>query len=548
MTTPSLSPLSPLRNPVFRSIWLANLASNLGTQIQTVAAAWAMATISTSPGMVAFVQTSSTLPIMLFSLIAGAMADNFDRRRIMLIGQGLMVATAAILALFGFIGFLTPWLLLAFTFVLGLASALHNPSWQSSVGDIVPRAELPAAIMLNGMGANLARSVGPALGGLIVSGLGVATAFTINAVSVTALIGALFRWRHKPPPNPLPRETLGLAISSGLRYVLMSPNIQKALLRAFAFGFVSIATIALLPLVARDLLHGDATLYGLLFGSFGLGAVGGAFLGHWLRQRLTTEWCARVAFAGFVICHAVMAVSPSPWLTALASAVGGSCWVMGYSLFNITIQQISPRWVVGRTLSFYQTATYAGLALGSWSWGIAADRGGPQTALLLAAAATLAGAALGLKWFGMPEEKDFNLDPLDRWREPQLALDIKPRSGPVKIIIEYKIREADIAEFLAIMAERRRIRMRDGARHWSLLRDLKAPEIWLETYNAPTWLEYVRQSQRVTHADRTVSDRLRQLHQGETPPVVRHLIERVTDSAHQQIMAGTPGASTAAPH
>src|SRR5690606_31448767 len=239
---------------------------------------------------VALVQASTALPIMLFALVSGAIADNFNRRKVMLIAQAFMLLVSVVLALTAYGGLMTPWLLLTFTFLIGCGAALNNPSWQASVGDMVPRTDLPAAVALNSMGFNLTRSVGPALGGVIVAAFGAVAAFTINAVSYLALIVVLLRWKPPAGNNSLPPEPLGLAISSGLRYMAMSPNIEKVLLRGFVFGFAVISVVALLPLVTRDLLQGGALLYGVLFGAFGVGAVGGAFISGLLRQRLSTEW------------------------------------------------------------------------------------------------------------------------------------------------------------------------------------------------------------------------------------------------------------------
>lgn len=526
-----LSSLAPLRNPVFRAVWLASFVSNLGSLIQNVGAAWMMTAIATSADMVALVQASLALPVMLFSIPSGAIADNFGRRKVMLVAQCFMLVVSVLLAVSAFTGTLTPWLLLAYTFLLGCGNALNNPSWGAAVGDMVPKSDIPAAVTLNSMNYNLCRSVGPALGGIIVAAAGAVTAFVINAVSYLALIFVLARWRPAVPSSTLPRETMGAAMSAGFRYLAMSPNIARVMSRALVFGFASIATLALLPLIARDLLHGDALLYGLLFGAFGMGAVGGALMAASLRNWLSKENCVRLGFLGFAICQATAALSSTPWLTLLAMMLGGASWVLTLSLFNITLQLSTPRWVVGRVLSLYQTATFGGMALGSWVWGLIAEGHGSDTALLWAAGIALFGLVLGFRWFKMPSQGELNLDPLDRWREPSLALDLKARSGPLRIVVDYVIREEDVREFLDAMAERRRIRRRDGARNWALYRDVQNPQVWTEMYNVPTWADYARLFQRVTHADEAVGERIRKLHRGAEPPKARRLIERSTANA-----------------
>jgi MFS family permease len=523
------SPFVPLRQPVFRAVWFASLASNFGGLIQAVGASWLMTAIAASPDLVALVQASTTLPVMLFSLAAGAIADNYDRRKIMLTAQFFMFSVSVALAVFAWFGWLTPWTLLAFTFLLGCGTALNNPAWQSSVGDMVPRQDVPAAVTLNSVAFNIARSVGPAIGGAIVAASGAFAAFAINAVSYVALLAVLWRWTPPKVERLLPRETLWIAMSAGLRYVAMSPNIRSVILRAFAFGFGGIVVLALLPLIARDLVKGGPLIFGVLLGAFGAGAVAGAFLSARLRRMLTTEALVRLTFAAFAVAVAVMAVSTSLWLTMLALCVTGGSWVMTLSTFNATVQLSAPRWVVGRALALYQMGAFGGMALGSWVWGRAILQIGTEQTLLVAAFTLLAGAALGLR-YGLPPLEALNLDPLSRWREPKVAVDIEPRSGPVIVTIEYVIAEEDVVAFLGAMAERRRIRRRDGARHWALLRDLTNAELWIERYDSPTWVEYVRQNQRVTQADAEIGDRVRALHKGPVPPVVHRMIERQTGS------------------
>jgi len=522
-----LSPLAPFRHDTFRVIWVASLASNFGGLVQAVGAAWMMTSITSSVNMVALVQASTSLPIMLFSLVSGALADNFDRRRIMLIAQCFMLAVSALLTVCTYFGLVTPWLLLLFTFLIGCGTALNNPSWQASVGDMVPRDVLPAAVALNSMGFNITRSVGPAIGGAIVAAAGAAAAFAANTLSYFALLFALVRWRREVTLSKLPREPMVRAISAGLRYVAMSPNIGKVLFRGFVFGLSASAILALLPLVARDLVAGGPLTYGIMLGAFGLGAIGGALLSARLREQLSSEWIVRIAFAGFAVSSVMTALSPYSWLTSLALLLSGAGWVLALSLFNTTVQLSTPRWVVGRALSLYQTTTFGGIAAGSWMWGQAAETYGPANALVASALLMVVGAAIGLR-LPLPEFQSLNLDPLNRFSEPLLKLDLKPRSGPIVVMIDYDIADGDVPDFLTAMAERRRIRIRDGAGQWALMRDLENPTVWTETYHVPTWVEYVRHNQRRTQADAEIGDRLLELHRGETPPRVHRMIERQT--------------------
>jgi Arabinose efflux permease len=519
--------LAPFRHQTFRTIWLASLVSNFGGLIQAVGAAWMMTSISNSQDMVALVQASTAAPIMLFSIVAGALADNFNRRTLMLTAQSFMLVVSVLLSLFAYLELLTPWLLLCFTFLLGCGVALNNPSWQASVGDMVPREVLPAAVTINSVGFNITRSVGPAIGGAIVAAAGAAAAFAVNACSYLSLIYALARWKPEVRENPLPRETLGRALSAGLGYVAMSPNILNVLFRSLVFGLTASAILALLPIVARDLVAGGPLTYGIMLGAFGVGAIGGAIGNARLREKLSSESIVRLAFLGFAASAAVIALSTDTRLTAVVLLVPGACWVLALSLFNTTVQLSTPRWVVGRALSFYQTATFGGIAAGSWIWGILSENLGVSMSLTIASLVMLLGAALGMR-LPVPQFRDLNLDPLGRFNTPSLKLDLQLRSGPIVSLIDYTIADQDIPQFLRLMSDRRRIRIRDGARQWALMRDLEHPEVWTETYHVATWADYVRHNQRRTHADAEVWDAIRKLHRGSEGPRVHRMIERQT--------------------
>jgi len=518
----------------FRLLWSATLISNLGGLIQAVGAGWMMTTITDSRSMVALVQGATTLPIMLFSLAAGALADNFDRRRIMLVAQLLMMLASVLLAAFAMMGGLTPGLLLAFTFIIGCGTALHNPSWQASMGDIVPREDLPAAVTLNSMGFNLMRSVGPAVGGIIVATAGAATAFFLNAASYVALIAALLRWSPARPENKLPREQFGSAVAAGLRYIAMSPNLTTVMFRGLLFGLAAISILALLPTVANEMLKGGALTYGSLLGCFGIGAIAGGSLNGRVRERFSNETIVRLACLGFAASCVLLAMSRQVWLSYLLLLPAGACWVLALSLFNVTVQLSTPRWVVGRALSLYQTATFGGMAAGSWLWGAIADARGPDEALIGAGLVLVATALVGFR-YRLPEFSALNLDPLNAFREPELRLDLRARSGPIMIMVDFTIAQEDVPAFLSAMADRRRIRIRDGARQWVLLRDLENPEVWTESYHVPTWVEYIRHNQRRTQADADVTERLHKLHRGPGLPRVHRMIERQTISLHDDM-------------
>ncbi|HKY82125.1 MAG TPA: MFS transporter [Sphingobium sp.] len=520
---------SPLTIPIFRAVWFASLASNFGGLIQSVGAAWMMTSLSASPQLIALVPASTTLPIMLLSLWAGAIADNLDRRLVMLWCQIFMLLVSALLAAFAWAGMLTPWTLLAFTFLVGCATAINGPAWQASVGDMVPRAALPSAVSLNSMGFNLARSVGPALGGVIVAAAGAAAAFLANAMSYIALVAVLARWRPERSPQLLPRERLGVAMGAGLRYVAMSPKIQVVLLRAAAFGLGASAASAMMPLVARDVLGGGALTFGTLSGAFGIGAVMGALSSGRLRRHWHIETLVRWAALALAVGTAVTASTPWLGVALIGYFLCGAGWVIALSTFNLSVQMSAPRWVLARAVAIYQMVAFGGMAIGAWLFGLLAEHHGTVTALYIAAATQLAAAMIG---FLRPLQQtgDDNLDLQNLWQEPQVAVPIEPRSGPVVVTIEYRISPGSIVPFLAAMSERRRIRRRDGAHGWSLLRDLGDMELWMERYHVSTWLDYVRHNSRRTVADRANSEAIAALHVGPHPPVVHRMLERQTGS------------------
>ncbi|WP_299907062.1 MFS transporter [uncultured Paracoccus sp.] len=528
------SALAPFRHVDFRTLWAATLVSNFGGLVQQVGAAWMMTQLTDSATLIALVAASNTLPIMLLALMSGALADMFDRKTLLLTAQVLMASFSALLALAAWQGILTPWLLLGFTFLIGAGQALYNPPWQASMGDLVPREDLPAAVTLNSVGFNLMRSVGPAAGGLIVAVFGAAAAFFVNALSYIPLLAALVRW--SPPKRPVThtREPFISAVGTGLRYVALSPNLLRVIGRAALFGFGAVSVLALLPLVAKAHPQGGSMLFGGLLGCFGLGAISGAILNPRIRARMDNEHVIRLAFLGFALATLALGLTDTIWLHALAMLPAGASWVLALSLFNVTVQLSTPRWVVARGLALYQTATFGGMAAGSWIWGGVAGAHGVGSAFVCASAVLGLGLLIGFV-FKAPEFGNLDLDPADRFREPPLALDLRGRSGPIKIMVDYQIALKDVPEFLRLMRQRRVIRRRDGARAWSLLRDLEHPEIWSESYQIATWDDYVRHNLRRTKTDNEVTQALRQLHRGEADPLVHRMIERHTVSPSDDV-------------
>lgn len=536
----SSATLAPFKSRIFASLWGASLISNFGGLIESVGAAWLMTSLAPSPEMVALVQASTSLPIMLLSLPAGAIADISDRRLIMLVAQIFLLLASGTLTTFAFMGRITPWTLLTLTFLIGCGTALYAPAWQSSVGEQVPRSHLSAAVSLNSLAFNLARIAGPAIGGVIVAAAGARAAFLSNLLCYVALLGVLATWRRPKPERLLPPERIPMAVGAGLRYARLSPGIRTVLVRGSVFGLLGSAIWALLPLIARDLIGGGAATFGVLYAAFGAGAVVGALFSSSLRAKHGNERVARVSTVGFGVGTVLTAISSWHALSMAALMLAGASWVVALSTFNVTVQTGSPRWVAGRTIAIYQMVTFGGLAVGSWLWGTVADSLNVVASLVISGTLMGVSALIGLR-LPLPQPEGLNLDP-SRTLSADHGTDFErlSDSGPIVVTIEYRISAPDREAFLAEMRELRRIRRRDGARRWTLMQDTENNEAWIERYHSPNWIEHLRRHHRLTVADQEVERRVLAFHRGEGPPEVRQLFERHPETAGQPVAISDP--------
>jgi hypothetical protein len=384
-------------------------------------------------------------------------------------------------------------------------------------------------VALNSLSYNIARTAGPAIGGLIVAKAGPPAAFLTNAFSYAALIIVLAIWRRPKPAPFLPPENMLMAMGAGVRYARLSPEIRTVLIRGVVFGILGSSVWALMPLIARDLIGGNAVTYGVLLGAFGIGAMLGAISSTWLRRRYTNEVIVVASTAGFGIGNIVTALSSWHALSMVALMVCGASWVLALSTFNVTVQISSPRWVVGRTVAIYQMVTFGGLAIGSWLSGLVASQFSLVNCLVSSGVLMSASALLGRK-LPLRQPDGLNLDPSRTWSsESRAQLDRLIDTGPVVVTVEYRIAPDDAEPFRLAMRELRRIRRRDGAKRWSLMQDMATPEIWIERYHSPNWIEHLRRHHRFTVSDREIEHQALAFHQGSEPPRVRHLIERRTD-------------------
>ena len=418
---------APLRHSIFRRIWLASLLSNLGILIQGVGAAWAMTQMTSSADKVALVQTALMLPVMLISMPAGAIADMYDRRIVSIVSLSIALSGATALTVLAWLGLVTPTTLLAFCFIVGSGMALFGPAWQSSVSEQVPTETLPSAVALNGISYNIARSFGPAIGGIVVATAGAVAAFAANAALYLPLLVVLFLWRRENAPSRLPRERLNRAIVSGVRYIANSPPIKIVLARTMITGLIGGSVSALMPLVTRDLLHGGAQTYGIMLGAFGMGAVVGALNIGEVRKRLSGEAAIRACALSMGGSIAAVALSHERVLTAAALVVAGAAWMLAVALFNIGVQLSAPRWVAGRSLAAFQASISGGIAIGSWGWGRLTDAAGVEAALLVSATLMLLSPLLG-HWLHMPRVGARNED-AEVLADPEVQLSLTARSG-----------------------------------------------------------------------------------------------------------------------
>lgn len=516
---------TPLQVPVFRRIWITSIFSNFGQLILGVGAAWEMTKLTTDPSMVALVQTALMLPLMLVAVPAGAIADMFDRRKIAMSGLAFSAVAGSVLTGLAFAGLTTPWLLLGFCVLIGAGVALYAPSWQSSISEQVSEAHLPAAIGLGSISYNLARSFGPALGGLIVVAFGAKAAFAINASFYLPLLIAFFFWQRQHTPSRLPPERIDRAIVSGARYTLHSPPIRTVLARAFLFGLTSAAYVALGPLIAKELLHGTAATYGIMLGATGVGAVLGALMMSELRERMSAEAAVKMFAVGTALSMVVVAFSSSLILTSAAFFVIGLCNMTTASLQNVVVQLSAPRWVTARALSLYSSAMTGGVAIGAWIWGVATLHFGVSHALLLSGTAVLLTALVG---FLIPllDDRDIDTESVGIANEVEVGMALTMRSGPIVVEVEYKVDPDQARQFYAVAQKLQRIRKRNGGFEWSISRDIADPSLWVERYHCPTWGDYLRLRDRYTKAELDIQAEVDSFNRAGMGMRVRRMLER----------------------
>jgi predicted MFS family arabinose efflux permease len=496
---------TPLCNRLYRALFIAQFVSNIGTWMQSVAAQWFLIEEHSSAATVALVQTASLGPTLLLGLLAGALADLFDRRRFLMFMQSYAVLVTLALAVLAYLGRLGPASLLMFTVAIGCAAALTGPAWQAVQPEVVAREQIPAASTLSSVSANAAQAIGPAIGGVVVALAGPAAVFGINAISFVGIIVALAAWKRPKQSAPLEREHLGQAIITGLLYAVNSPIFRRLLLRAALFLFPASALLALLPVAAARRWHLGASGYGVALGAIGFGALLAVGLSGRLRQRVSAN--VLLAAGAAVYGLAPLAVVWLPFAAATPILVlSGMSWLITLATLNAAAQLHLPRWVRARGLSVYLLVFTGTGAVGSYLWGLIATRAGLHIALTFSAvllgAAALSVGVLPLR----PSTGMLSRDISTCWASPMLVFEPHPHDGPVLVTVRYQVSTENLEHFVEAMSAVRRSRLRTGGHSWRLYRSAEDPDTVLERFTVTSWAEFERQhSERWLDSDHDAS-------------------------------------------
>jgi MFS family permease len=498
---------------------VADLISDMGTFMQGVGAAWLMVSQGAGPLLVALTQTASAFPFFLLALPAGALGDIFDRRKLILTTEVWMFSVAVALAILTAVHLIAPWALLLLTLALSIGDALEAPTWRAVLPELVPQQGLMPAIALNGIEFNLARALGPALGGFLIVAAGIGTVFWLNAASYLGVLWVIARWKRPPnQPGPL-RETVSGAIRAAVRYTRNAPDILTVLGRIGCVMFFASAFWALLPTVAHELRR-SATLYGLLLAVFGAGAVLGAMALQRTRSLFSSD--ALLALGTTVFAASLWGVAgfKSVVLLSVAILFGGIAWTAIISLMTTVMQNLAPDWVRARAMAVFMLVYMGTWTAGSAFWGYVAGRQGTHISLIAAAIGTAVCPILVL--ISRLPDTPVDLGAWDHWGKPMLVGDVDPSQGPVLVTVEYEVEPRKADEFLEALHKFARVRRRDGASRWGVYRDTEHPAYYVETFIVESWAEHLRQHERLTGADRELEENVRRF---ESKPIkVRHFI------------------------
>lgn len=514
---------APLSEPVFRAVWIAAAASNIGTFMQDVGCAWLMTSLTPSAFMVALMQTATYLPFFMLSIPSGALADLVERRKLLAFAQAIMLFAALALGILTIFHITGPWTLLFLTFALGIGAAIGSPAWNALMPELVPRSKLEQAIALNSVGYNAARGIGAALGGIIVAAAGAGAVFILNAISFLGVIIVLLNAKHTSDIAKVRRERMSGAMRAGMRYVRHSPIMLAVFVKCCFFAGTAAALWALLPLIGRVQLQLDSIGYGLLLSVFGIGTLLGAFLMPILRRKMNLDHVCSLGNIIFASGMIIIALSRHFLVAAPGMILCGVAWVIVNASYNVGAQMAVPSWVRARAMAVYILVYQGSVAIGSAIWGAYAQHSGLVLPMIVAAGVMCLGLLTNLRYkLGAAENLDTTISL--HWRSPSLVHEPHPDHGPVLVTVEYTIDPARTKEFTEAMNDLRRQRMRDGAFSWHLFCDLAQPSKYVETFMVESWGEHIRQHERVIVADRLAEERCDSFHIGDKPKIVRHMI------------------------
>ncbi len=533
--------LSPFKHRTFAILWLASLVSTIGSWIHAVGAGWMMTSLSDSPFMVSLVQSITTLPIFLFALPAGALGDIYNRRQLLLVTTLCMFLAASVFALMVWYEWVSATSLLLFTFLLGAGMAFSAPAWQAVIPNMVPKSELPQAVALGGISINLSRAIGPALAGMLITTYGIAFPFIVNVLCIVFIVLVLKWWQYQTSQNQLtqnnaalPKERFFSAMRSGVSYASHSAPLKATMWHVLGFMFFANAYWGLLPIIAKDLLGGDAAYYGFLMALTGFGAVIGALFLPKLKQRMSANQLVALGSFGTCLVTGFFAFAASKLLALMAGFVFGMSWILVLASVNVSAQQALPDWIKARGLALFMMVFYGSMSLGSALWGMVADATSIQTSVFIAAL-----GGMGFIFFSyrsrLQQGADLDLTPSQHWPAPMVNTSVSHDVGPVIIQVAYLIKEEDRAGFLSSIYRMQAARKRQGAYNWGVYEDVAQKGRFIEHFMENSWADHLRHHERVSGEDKAVQETVYAFHSGDKRPEVMHFIGHPSNAqAHQK--------------
>ena len=543
------STFTALRNPVYRNLWLATLLSGTCVSAHDTAASWVMNMLSPSAFLLSLMSTVASLPFFFFTLPAGALADMVDRRKLMLLMNFWLSCTAALLAICGFLGVLSPWILLLCVFLTGVGFAFNSPAWTAVVPDIVTDAELPSAATLGGLQLNISGIIGPAIGGILLRYFAPNWLFALNAACFLVVILAIFRWRENVKSCKLPLENFLESFTTAIRYVRHAPGIQVVMARNILFAFFISIIPALMPVVGLKQLNFQPASLGLLFTCMGAGSVFGAvFVVPRARDFLSSNALILSANLLVVLVYLGMALVRDPIIFMLVAALAGVAWTLAASELWVAGQRAMPSWARGRMNASVIMVAQGALALGGVVWGYGASTFGISQTLLVAAGAMLLSLLLTIPLsINFISDLDFNPAPVAAHVHHRLTHVPRPHDGPVSITVEFEVDQSRGSDFMRTMRDVRLIHLRNGAFSWRLHEDLERFNTFRLEMMVPSWNEHLLQQERLTKSEKEVLDRAWSMHLGKNHPeeriylcVNREVLSHRVLETHPSTMPGSP--------